>query len=250
VSLNQPNKLSVVMIARNAEKQIEEVLESVKWADELCVADTGSEDNTREKAAGKGAKVTNIEFTGFGKAKQKAVDMASYDWVFSLDSDEVVTPQLKDSIQGFLTYTNGYVGAEFKRATYFCGSWIRYSGWYPEYIMRIFDKTKAGFNDKILHESIEYEGKIKRLDGHLLHYSYPTIKTYIKKAFEYARLGAEKKRKESFPLKLLFIVLKPVIVFFKKFILQLGCADGFSGLWIAGFAAFGQILKYYYALRK
>jgi glycosyltransferase involved in cell wall biosynthesis len=243
-------KLSVAMIARNAEGQIGHVLDSVKWADEICLADTGSADNTMEEARKHGAIVTAIEFDGFGKARQKAAAMTSHDWILSLDSDEIVTPGLKQSIESFLEDCDNYTGAEFSRVTNLCGHWIRYSGWYPEYVFRLFNKNKAGFDDSPVHESIKYNGEIKRLAGNLLHYSYPDLRVYMHKAREYARLGALRKKELSIFTKILFLILKPFVSFIRKFIIQRGFMDGLPGLWIACFTAGGQFLKYYYALRR
>ncbi|MBD3217312.1 MAG: glycosyltransferase [candidate division Zixibacteria bacterium] len=249
-AMKRQAKLSVAMIARNAEGQIGYVLDSVKWADEICLADTGSIDNTMEEARKHGANVISIEFDGFGKARQKAVAMTSHDWVLSLDSDEIVTPELHKSIEGFLEHCDEYAGTEFSRVTNLCGHWIRYSGWHPEYVFRLFNKNKAGFDDSPVHESIKYNGKIKRVSGSLLHYSYPNLEVYSRKAREYARLGALRKKELSIFTKIIFLVLKPFVSFIRKFIIQRGFMDGLPGLWIACFTAGGQFLKYYYALRK
>lgn len=238
------------MIARNAARSLPEVLESVGWADEICVADTGSSDNTKEIADKFGAKTGSIQFEGFGRAKQEAVNMAAYDWVFSLDSDEVVSPELRDSILEFLRNPGDFAGAEFSRITNFCGKWIKHCGWYPEYIMRIFDKKRGRFNAKQVHESVELNGKITRLNGDLLHYSYPDIDTYKRKLDEYARLGAKAKKNSPAVLNFIYMLIKPLIVFLKKIIFQAGFLDGWAGWRIALYSARGQFLKYKYALKK
>lgn len=243
-------KLSVVMIARNAAMQIGRTLASVSWADEICVADTGSEDDTKGEAEKFGARTRSINFTGFGKAKQDASAMASNDWLFSLDSDEVVTPELKKSISDFLQDYGNYAGAEFSRITNLCGHWIFHSGWYPEYVMRLFNRRHAGFDDRLVHESIKYNGTIKRLEGMLLHYSYPNLKTYLHKTREYAELASISKKERPLPANILSMIFKPGLVFIKKFILQLGFMDGLPGLWIAGLSAYGQFLRYYYAIGR
>lgn len=243
-------RLSVAMIARNAENQIEASLKSVDWADELCVADTGSADNTKDSAERCGARVASISFEGFGPAKQKAVEMTSHDWVLSLDSDEVVTSGLKRGLRGFLTNPAGYDGVEFVRVTNFCGHWILHGGWYPEYVLRLFDKRKANYNDKLIHESVGPVEKIKRVEGHLLHFSYPDLKSYLAKLKEYSRLKAEADREVAFLKKFLFLFIKPGLVFVKKFIFQKGFADGLPGLWIACLSAYGQVLRYLYGLTQ
>jgi glycosyltransferase involved in cell wall biosynthesis len=244
-------KLSVAMIARDAEWQIGRALDSVKWADQISVADTGSRDRTKEVVEGHGASVKSIDFSsGFGRAKQEAVAMTSNDWVLSLDSDEVVTMELKESIEKFLLECDDYAGAEVSRVTNLCGHWIHYSGWYPEYVLRLFNKKYAEFDDSPLHESMKYNGKIKRLSGNLLHYSYPDLAVYVRKTKEYARWGAMKKMQLPVFIKLFYMLIKPPIAFTRKFLLQRGFMDGLPGLWIACFTAGGQFLKYYYALRR
>jgi len=241
--------LSVVMITLNEEKNIARAVKSVDWADEICVADTGSTDNTVSIAKNLGAHVGLIEFSGFGRAKQKAGAMASHEWILSLDADEVVTHELKNNILKFLENPGESAGAEFGRATNFCGNWILHSGWYPEYVFRLFNKNKAWFNDKPLHESIKHSGKIKRINGLLLHFSYPDIGEYKLKTKSYARLWADKRRDLPFASKLVFMFIKPLIAFIRKFVVQFGFADGLPGLWIAAFSAYGQFLKHYYALK-
>jgi glycosyltransferase involved in cell wall biosynthesis len=237
------------MIARDAARQIGRTLESVKWADEICVADTGSRDDTIEMAEQWGAKTKSITFEGFGPAKQEAVKMASHDWILSLDSDEVVTSQLSREIIRFLEAHKDYVGAEFLIVTSLCGHWVFYSGWHPKYIRRLFNKRYARFNDRKLHESVVFDGKIKKLPGLALHYSYPNIKTYLDKLRQYAKLGAQSKASLPAMLKLICIFIKPVIEFLRKLIIQRGFLDGLPGLWIAAFSAYGQLLKYYHALK-
>jgi glycosyltransferase involved in cell wall biosynthesis len=241
-------KVSVVMIARNEAHNLKRAIESVQWADEICIADTGSTDDTYEIAIGLGVKVSKIKFEGFGPTKQKAVEMASNIWVLSLDCDEAVTPELKQSILSFLENTSDYAAAEFNRITNFCGKWIKHSGWYPEYILRLFDKDKTGFNDKLVHESVICTGKIARLEGNLRHFSYPDLKNFTTRAREYALLNARQKKDTPAIINLLNLLVKPILTFFNKLIIKRGFLDGFAGFKIACMAACGQILRYYYAL--
>ncbi len=242
-------KLSVAMIARNAGDQIGNALKSVAWADEICVADTGSIDNTKKVAEKYGAKTISIEFEGFGKARQQSVAMASHDWILALDSDEIVDDHLRASIIRFLENPHDYIGAEIPRVTNLGGKWIMHSGWYPEFVFRLFNKNHARFNDADVHESLIFDGRIRRLEGRLLHYSYPTLSVYLKKVYSYAELASRSRRKNPWILNLIYMLVKPLFVFFRKLIIQKGFADGLPGLWIAVLSAYGQFLRYYYALR-
>lgn len=247
--MKRPAKLSVVMIARDAAGLIGKSLESVQWADEICVADTGSCDETIEVAKKWGAITKSIRFEGFGPAKQEALKMASHDWILSLDSDEVVTPELTEELKRFLNDNEDYVGAQVGRVTNLCGRWVLHSGWYPEYVTRLFNRQHGRFNDRKLHESVICEGRIKRLSGLLLHYSYPNIRTYLEKSLQYAQLGAHSKATLPTLQKVIYLFVRPVIEFLRKLIIQKGFLDGPPGLWIAAFSAYGQLLKYYYALK-
>jgi glycosyltransferase involved in cell wall biosynthesis len=242
------SNITTVIVAKDEERNIARTVRSVRELGPVIVADTGSTDRTREIAEKAGAKVYRIDWKGFGPSKQEACGFASTDYVLSVDADEVVSSRLAREIRRAVE-SNGTVDGYFlSRVTNFCGSWIFHSGWYPEYILRLFKKESGSFTDDMLHEHVVCNGKTARLTGRFLHYSYPDITQYAAKLDTYARLGARRYRDKGGRQAFIRMFANPPVWFVKKFIIKLGFADGVAGLWIAVLTAVGQFLKYKYAL--
>lgn len=244
------DRITTVIMARDEERSIARAIRSVRSLGPVIVADTGSTDRTREIAEAEGATVHAIEFCGFGPSKQTACNLATTEYVLSVDADEVVSDRLARQIRQSLASDGSVDGYFLPRVTDFCGSWVFHSGWYPEYVLRLFRPTSGRFTDDEVHESIICDGNTERLDGLFLHYSYPSIASYARKLDSYARLGAEKYCERNGRLSLIRMLVAPPVWFLKKFIVRLGFADGIAGLWIAVLTAFGQFLKYRYALGR
>ncbi|MCK9996305.1 MAG: glycosyltransferase family 2 protein, partial [Candidatus Krumholzibacteria bacterium] len=171
-------KISAAIITLDAAVDLERCLASLSFADEIIVLDQGSSDNTAEVCARHGAVLHQTEWLGFGPTKQKAVDLCRNRWVLSIDSDEQVTPELQAAIEE-LPDQPDEAAFMVNRLSRFLGKWIRHCGWHPEYVTRLFDRQRAGFNDKPVHESVITEGNVGRLDGLLRHYTYETMEQYI-----------------------------------------------------------------------
>lgn len=215
-------KISVVIITKNSEKYIKDAIKSALFADEVLVLDSGSSDRTCEIAKKLGARVEFQEWLGFGKQKQKAVELAKNDWVFVLDSDERITEELKEELLNFKPDRNAYfVG----RINYFWGKSIRYLGLFPDYSIRLFNKKKASFNDKEVHESVECNCKKGYLKNNLIHLAYESVEEFISKQNRYSTLGAKPNK-----LKAIFA---PFWTFFKLYFLKLGFLEGWDGFIIA-----------------
>jgi len=236
--------LSVVIITKNNELIIEKCLQSVVWADEIIVVDSGSTDNTISICNKYKCKVIKSEWLGFGRTKQLAVKLASHSWVFSIDSDEVCSAKLKGDIIKLINNQNNVSGYRIKRQTYYLNKPIHYCGWQNDYPIRLFRKDKGTFNTNEIHEYVELDGEIKNITSLLLHFSFPTISSHLEKINTYSSLSAkvafEKNKKSS----LLAAILKGTFKFFKMFILQLGFMDGMTGLILSKNSAFGVYLKY------
>jgi glycosyltransferase involved in cell wall biosynthesis len=218
------NKLSVVIITKNEEKFIADAIKSASFADEVLILDSGSEDKTCEIAKNLGARVEYQEWLGFGKQKQKAVDLAKNDWVFVLDSDERITKELQNELLEELK--NPKNDAYFvARVNNFWGRDIKYLGLYPDYSIRFFDKTKARFNDRDVHESVECECKKGYLRNNMHHLAYESIEEFIAKQNRYSSIGAK-------PNKLKALV-SPFWTFFKLYFIKLGFLEGWDGFVIA-----------------
>ena len=236
--------LSAVVISKNEERNIRRCLESVSFADELILIDSQSTDNTRAIAAEMGAKIYSPEWKGFGPAKQYGVERASHNWVLSVDADEVVSTELKVEILSVIKADNEFAGYYVPRCTNFNGRWIRHSGWYPDYVLRLFDKTKGGFNAAYVHEKVEVTGPTGQLKNDLLHYSYPTLEDYFDKFNYYTTVGAEELFKKGKKTSWVKIMVKPLAQFVKQFILKAGFLDGGEGFLISFLSAVAVMVKY------
>ena len=237
-------KLSVVVITKNEERNIRRCLESVHFADEIVVVDSRSTDRTREIAAEFGAVIDEIEWTGFGPAKRAGVDRATGEWVLSLDADEVVSEELAAEIRKVLESDNRYSGFYMPRKANFLGRWIYHCGWYPDPVLRLFDKRKGNFNDALVHEKVLVEGRVGRLKGELLHYSYPTLDSYFVKFNRYTRMGAETARRRGKKAGWFDMVVKPPVSFFKHYIVKQGFRDGWEGFLISVLSSAAVLVKY------
>jgi len=237
-------KLSAILITKNEEANIERCLRSVSWVDEIIVVDSRSTDRTVEIARDFGAKVFTPEWKGFGPTKQYALEQAGGEWILSIDADEEVSFTLKNEIQQLLESDPPFDGYAVPRKTQFLGKWILHSGWYPDYVLRLFKKDSGCFTEALVHEQIEISGPTGRLHNSLLHYSYPTLENYIRKLDQYSTLGAQELLKAGKNFHAHHLVIKPPVKFFQKFVMQKGWRDGWEGFLIAHLSATGILLRY------
>ena len=230
------NKLSVVIITKNEEKVIEDAIKSALFADEVIILDSGSTDKTCEIAQELGAKVYQQDWLGFGPQKNRAVQLASNDWVFVLDSDERITDELKKELLEELKEpkSDGYFVA---RLNNFFGKNIKTCGLYPDYTVRFFNKNKGKFTDVSVHESVQIDGKTSNLKNHMFHLAYESIEEFISKQNRYSSLNHKKK-------SLLKAIFNPYWTFFKLFIIKKGFMDGWHGFIISKLYAQYTFLKY------
>jgi len=152
--------ISVVIITKNEEANIERCLRSVDWANEVIVLDSGSTDRTIEISQKLGARVSvTADWPGFGPQKNRALERATGEWVMSLDADEWVTPDLRDEILNVISRPNGAMAFRVPRLSSFCGRFMRHSGWWPDYVTRLFRRGAARFSDDVVHERVIAGGK-------------------------------------------------------------------------------------------
>ena len=239
-------KLSVVIITYNEEKNIARCLESVKdFADEIVIVDSFSKDRTREICSEYGAKVLKHHFTGHIEQKNWAFSHTSSNYILSIDADEVVSDTLRKSI--IKTKQNWkHDGYYFNRLNNYCGKWIKHGGWYPDQKLRLVDRRKgrwAGINPHDKFELVPVSKK-QKLDGNLLHYTYPTIPEHIKQINRYTEIIATSYFHEGIRSNLLKIIFNPTWKFFRNYFLRLGFLDGFFGIILNANIAFETFLKY------
>lgn len=239
-------KISACIIARNEEKNIRRAVESVKWADEIIVVDSESSDRTREIAENLGARVLVQKWLGFSRQKQFAVGQAENEWIFSLDADEEVSEKLRDEILRLKTAARTADGYKIPRLAIYMNRPIRHGGWYPDWQLRFFDRTKGKWKDVLIHESVEMsdDARIEKLTGDILHYSVENAAEHNRMIAErYAPLAAEQMFAAGKRTSVVKIVFAGWFAFVRAYFLKLGFLDGFAGFCIAYFAAHHAFLK-------
>ncbi len=236
--------LSAVLIALNEGARIGACLDSLAFADEIVVVDSGSIDDTAEIARAHGARVVDLPWKGFGPQKQAAVEAATHDTVFNLDCDERVTPELASEIAALLGSEPACAAWTVPRRTFLGDKEIRHCGWYPDRTVRLFDRRRARFSEDLVHERVIVDGKTGELANPLLHYSFTGLADLLVKLNRYSDLSARQmadKGRRCGPFDLL---LRPPFAFFKTFVLRLGFLDGVEGFIVSCSTAMLSFAKY------
>lgn len=225
--------ISAILITKNEEQRIGRCLDSLHWAYEIIVVDSGSTDRTREICEGY-AKVRFEEhpWQGFGRQKNRALNLATGDWVFSIDADEVVTPELVDEIIRCVE-TSSCDGYWVSRKNFYRDQWVRHSGWWPDRVVRLFRKNCGRFSDRLVHECVEINGHLGVLKGCLEHHSYSCASDFLRKVDSYSSLGAQVMMQQGKSPTILIAVIKSLAAFFKTLVLKGGILDGQVGVLIA-----------------
>lgn len=236
--------ISAVVITYNETNNIADCLESINWTDEIIVIDSGSSDNTAEIAKKYTDKVIIQEWKGYSNQKNYGINLAKNDWILSIDADERVPSDLKNEILKVIE-SKDFNGYFLPRHSYFLGKWINHCGWYPDYQLRLFKKTKGKFNERVVHEGVGVSGKIGYLTHDLIHFPYGNLTHYFEKLNEYTDLSSkelrEKRNKKFNVFQLLF---HPPFVFLKSYFWKLGFLDGLAGLGVSILNAMNTFVKY------
>jgi glycosyltransferase involved in cell wall biosynthesis len=235
--------ISVTILTKNSQKYLYEVLTSVKDFEEVVLFDTGSTDNTLS-IANEFPNVTIYQrnFRGFGPTHNDASGVARNDWVLSIDSDEVVTPEMFREIVGLKLDRDSVYS--FPRNNYFNGKWIKWCGWYPDRQIRLYNKTKTRFTDAQVHEAIiAKDMQHIKLKSPFKHYSYEKISDFLTKMQLYSDLFAaqNKGKKTSSPWK---AIQHGAFAFFKSYFLKRGFLGGYEGFVISEYNAHTAFYKY------
>lgn len=235
--------LSVIIITKNEALNIRECIESVKWADEIIVVDSGSTDDTVAICREFTPHVYSHDWPGFGVQKNRALDYASKDWVLSLDADERVTPELRAEIETTL-HEGKARGYEIPRLSSFCGKFMHHSGWYPDYVLRLFRRGSARFSDSLVHERLIIDSKTERLESLLLHYAFENLEEVLHKTNQYSTAGAQMQFQRGRNSSLSGAVLRGLWSFVRTFVLRAGFLDGREGFILAVSNAEGTYYRY------
>ncbi len=239
-------KLTVIIPTYNEEKNIEEAIKSVLWADEIMVVDSFSTDRTLEIASRYTSRILQHEYINSATQKNWAIPQATHEWVMILDADERVTPELRDEILQVLEspqYDGYYIG----RRNFFLGYPLDHGGWSPkeDKNIRLFRKSVSRYEDKEVHaDVIVSTGRVGHLNNYLIHYSYRTLKQYFKKMERYTDWAAKDIVKAGKKPNVFNLLLRPIGDFVKFYILKQGYKDGMPGLIIALLSSYYVMVKY------
>lgn len=239
--------LSVIVLTKNEQQNISECLSSVQWADEIIIYDNSSTDDTVKIAEAFTSKIIiDADWQGFGQQRQKAQDHASCEWILTLDADERVTKKLATEICRCVKQNNQSSLYSVPRLSWCFGRFIRHSGWYPDYVRRLYARKKTSYNSASVHEKVELPSSMTEefLTGDLLHYTYNDLHHYLVKSAYYAKLWADDKQQKNKTSNLLQAGLHGVGCFIKMYILRLGFLDGKQGLLLALLSGHSTFAKY------
>ena len=239
--------LSAVLIVKNSADTLRACLESVTWCDEIVIVDSGSTDNTLDIAREFTDKIfSETEWQGFGIQRQRAQSKASSDWIFMIDADEQVTPELKASIQNVVEGNDQSAVYATPRLSWVFGRFIRHCGWYPDYVTRLYPASKGRYGDDKVHEKVYYDAgmQLKYLKGDLLHFTYRDMEHYLVKSANYAAAWSEQRYARGKRASLLQGFLHGIGCFVKMYIVRAGFLDGKQGLLLSLLSAHSTFVKY------
>lgn len=239
--------ITAALIVKNEAKNLPECLNSVSWADEIIVLDSGSTDNTVAIAEKMGAKVyVNSDWKGFGYQRQLAQSYATSDWIFWIDADERVTEELKSSIITTINKSDNNIIYSVPRLSWVFGKFIRHCGWYPDPVMRLYPTNLTKYNDSLVHEKVQVNDgvSVKQLQGDLLHYTYDSLEHYLIKSAGYATAWADQRLDSGKKSSIAKGLLHAFGCFFRMYILKAGFLDGRHGLLLSILSAHSTFIKY------
>ena len=237
-------KVTVTVITRDEASNVAAALKSVSWADEIVVVDSGSTDGTVAIARQHASRVEVRDWPGYSAQKNYAADIASNDWILSLDADERVTPELADEIRHTLQSEPAAHGYRIPRVTWYLGRWIRSTDWYPDYQLRLYNRRAGKWNGRRVHESVELQGAPGVLRHELQHYAYRDISHHLATIDRYTTLAAEQWLAEGRRTSGLEMLVHPRLAFLRNYLLRGGFKDGAAGLLVSRLNAYYVFLKF------
>jgi glycosyltransferase involved in cell wall biosynthesis len=238
--------LSVILITRNEEANLADCLASLEGiSEQIVVVDTNSTDLTLQIAKNHGAMIAQpADWPGFGPQKNRALELATGEWVLSLDADERLTPALRSEILTAINHPAQVDCFAIPRLSWYCGRFIRHSGWSPDYVDRLFKRGTARFSDDLVHERLIPNGQVAKLENPMLHFSFMNYSQVLEKLDRYSTASAEQafsKGKKSSPLK---AVLHGIWAFIRTYFIRLGFLDGPQGFALAISNGHGTYYRY------
>lgn len=238
-----PPKLSAVIVTRNEEDRIRACLEAVAWADEVIVVDAESEDKTASIARELTDHVVVRPWPGYAAQKNYALDLARGAWILSVDADEIVSPALRAEIERVVAADGPADGYAVSRRNIVWGRWIRHGGLYPDWQVRLFRRGRGRFSARAVHESVQVEGDLRRLAGHLEHRSYRDVSDFLVRADRYSTLAADDLVAQGRRIRPWEVVLRPLGRFLAMYVLERGFLDGWRGFLLAALYAYYVLIR-------
>jgi glycosyltransferase involved in cell wall biosynthesis len=236
--------VTALVITRDEAAHIDGCLHSLAWADERLVIDSGSTDGTPDLARAKGARVIVRDWPGYSAQKNFGGDQALHDWIVSVDADERVTPPLADEIRARLASDPVEAGFRVPRVTWHLGRWIRTTDWYPDYQLRVYDRRRARWKPRRVHESVDAHGPTGTLRHDLQHYAYRSISHHHATMDRYTSLAAAQMFDDGRRAGAIDLTLHPAAAFLRNYVLRRGFTDGVPGLVISAMNAYYVFLKF------
>ncbi|MFB6347606.1 MAG: glycosyltransferase family 2 protein [bacterium] len=237
--------VSACVITLNEEGNIGRCLRSLQWVDEILVVDSGSDDDTVEIAESLGARVLYNDWPGYRDQKQFAADNAKNDWILSIDADEEVSNELRKSINTTVGDSpDPRTSYKVNRKCQFLGRWIEHGSWYPDWVLRLFNRRKTEWVGGDLHEHVQPTETVEFLDGNLYHYPYENISENVEYGNYYSAIQSRELHRKGRSSGLFTALGHGSFKFFKDYILKRGFMDGMPGFVIATIGSFNVFLKY------
>jgi glycosyltransferase involved in cell wall biosynthesis len=236
-------KVTVTVITRDEAGNIAAALQSVSWADEIVVVDSGSTDDTVAIARKLATRVEVRDWPGYGAQKNYAAGIASNDWILSLDADERVSPELAREIRELLAGVPAARGYRIPRVAWYLGRWIRSTDWYPDYQLRLYDRRAGKWNSRRVHESVALEGVPGQLRHELHHYAYRDLSHHLATIDRYTTLAAEQWLAEGRTTNSFELFFHPRFAFIRNYLLRGGIKDGAPGLLVSKLNSYYVFLK-------
>jgi glycosyltransferase involved in cell wall biosynthesis len=237
--------LSVAIITKNEEENIRQCLQSIEFAGQIVLVDSGSTDSTLRIASEFNCEIHSEEWRGFGPQKQSAIEKCREPWILVLDADERIPRDTAAFIKKIVTDSDiREAGFSFPRRNYFQGRWIKHAGWWPDRIVRLFRKEAGRMSTAVVHESVEVQGAIGNLDAVIEHYTESRLSKIIQKIDRYSTLGAQTAFKEGKTSSAAGAFMRAFFTFIQDYFFRLGILDGMPGLTLAVTDSINKFCKY------
>jgi glycosyltransferase involved in cell wall biosynthesis len=237
-------KLSVTIITLNEADHVAAAIDSATWADEVLVVDAGSTDATPDIARTKGAAVFARPWTGYVDQKNFAASRAAHEWIFSLDADERIPVGLAEELRRVLAAEPPMPAYRLPRVTYHLGRWIRTTDFYPDFQTRLYDRRRARWQGRYVHESVAADGPVGTLRHELEHYSYRDLRDQLDRINRYTTLAARQMHEAGRRAGVFDLLVHPPAAFLRNYVLRRGILDGAAGFIISAANAYSVFLKF------